>query len=78
MAKGRIVWFWSAVMNGVSFSAVPKLELSSGLIPLGYSWIVACVVISFDGISMNDTDDDADGLIGVGVFRIPLEGGFLP
>ena len=64
-------------MNGVSFSAVPKLELSSGLIPLGYSWIVACVVISFDGISMNDTDDDVDG-IGVGVFRIPLEGGFLP
>ena len=68
----------SAVMNGVSSIAVPKLEFSSGLIPLGYSCIVACVVISFDGTSMNDTEDDAEGLIGVGVFRIPREGGFLP
>ena len=67
-------------MNRVSSSAVPKLEFSSGVMPLGYSWIVASVFISFIGTSMNDTDDDADvdGLLGVGVFRIPLDGGFLP
>ena len=65
-------------MKGVSSSAVPKLELFSGVIPLGYSWMVASVLISLVGTSMNDTDVEDDGLLGVGVFKIPLDGGLLP
>ena len=65
-------------MKGVSSSAVPKLELSSGVIPLGYSWMVASVLISLVGTSMNDTDVEVGGLLGVGVFKIPLDGGLRP
>ena len=78
VAKGLGVRFSCAVMNGVSSRAVPNVELFSGVIPLGYSWMVASVLISFDGTSMNDTDVEVDGLHGVGVFKIPLDGGLLP